>query len=111
MATQWELADSPAIALASTALGTYPQCRTKRHGGEQSAPQIRGWQGEGEHGAAAWTDRDVQIVPVERMQIIGTQVDSHIVYVETLVELDPYLVFGHQLVRDVRSDRGSGLLA
>jgi hypothetical protein len=32
---------------------------------------------------------------VERMQLVGSQVKPHIVWLETLIELDPYLVSAH----------------
>jgi len=37
----------------------------------------------------------MQVVLVERMQPIGLQVKSHIVRVETLIELNPYPIFAH----------------
>jgi len=67
----------------------------KRHGGKERTPQIDGGECECEHSAAAVAHGDVQIVPVERMQLIGPQVKPHIVWVETLVELNPYLVYAH----------------
>jgi hypothetical protein len=67
----------------------------KRHGGKECTPQVCGRKGECEHGAAAWARRNVQIAPVERMQIIGPQVESYIGCVETLVEFNPYLVSSH----------------
>lgn len=85
----------------------------KRHGRKERTPQVGGCQGECEHSAAARARRDVQIVPVERMQIIGPQVESHIRYVETLVELNPLsriFALTHATVPgDETLDRGSGL--
>jgi hypothetical protein len=67
----------------------------KCHGGKDRSPQIDRGEGECEHSAAAVAHGDVQIVLVERMQLIGPQVKPHIVWLETLVKLNPYLVSAH----------------
>jgi hypothetical protein len=39
--------------------------------------------------------RDVRIMLVERMQLIGAKVKPHILWLETLVELNPYQISAH----------------
>jgi hypothetical protein len=67
----------------------------KCHGGKDRTPQLARGEIKCEHGTAAVAHGDVQIVLVERMQIVGAKVESHIVWLETLVELNSYPVSAH----------------
>jgi hypothetical protein len=67
----------------------------KCHGGKDRTPQIERGEVKCEQSAAAVAHSDVQIVLVERMQLIGPEVKPHIVWLETLVKLNPYLVSAH----------------
>ena len=58
-------------------------------------PEIDRGEVKCEHRAAAVAHRDVGIVLVQRMQLIGPKVKPHILWLETLVELNPYLVSAH----------------
>jgi hypothetical protein len=45
--------------------------------------------------AAAVAHGDVQVVVVERMQLIGPKVKPHVVWLKTFIELNSYLISVH----------------
>ena len=88
----------PVIRMRKPSRGGLDCCRhvaavaNKCHGAKDRTPQIDRGEGECEHSAPRVAHGDVQIVLVERMQLIGPKVNPHIVWLETLVQLNSYLV-------------------